>query len=222
IVAAATATPNGSFSRRGLSNEICGFFFKPNAKNPLTNVHILRSVSITRPTRYTWTMAIIPDAKILPTRTKRNNFQPRNAPTAPINFQSPAPRALSPTNGSKIISARPLPPRANNNPCQPFSTTCNVTPERKPGTVSQLGMRRERQSSKAAEIVSANVRIQMICAAGMKSYSSPNCIESIALAGEPSHKKLRRGQVACGLIENTVNCTGQCAQRRDCRQGEKY
>jgi len=52
IVATATATPKGNFSKRGLSSDIWGCFFNPNEKNPFSNVHVLRSVSITRPTRY--------------------------------------------------------------------------------------------------------------------------------------------------------------------------
>src|SRR5438477_5906013 len=112
---------------------------------------------------------MIPDAKILPNITYKNSCQPKNAPTAPINFQSPAPKALNNTNGNRRSNARPAPESENRKPCQPCSAVCSVTPESKPGTVNQLGMRRERQSSKAAEIVSARVRVQMICAA---------CIES--------------------------------------------
>src|SRR6266404_3502128 len=33
--------------------------------------------------------------------------------------------------------------------------------------------------------------------------------------------KLGGGQVGSGLVENAVNCTCQCSQRRDCCQGEQ-
>src|ERR1700747_614116 len=163
---------------------------------------------------------MIPEAKILPRRTKRNSCQPRNDPTAPISFQSPAPNARRLTSGSKRISARPLPSREKSKPCQPFSTRCSVTPERTPGTVSQLGMRRERQSSNAAETVNASVRIQMICAACMRKwFLQIGSIDRVAVATFP--RKLRGGHVGGGLVENTINCACQCSQRRDCCQGEQ-
>src|ERR1700739_877860 len=106
-------------------------------------------------------MAINPDAKMLPANTNRNSRHPRNAPTAPINFQSPAPNARSSTRGSNITSAKAAPFRAKIIPVHPVSVACSVTPTTNPGTVNQLGIFLERQSHAPATEVNNTVSIQM-------------------------------------------------------------
>src|ERR1700688_3555980 len=72
--------------------------------------------------------------------------QPTKAPNAPASFQSPAPRLRRKTNGNSTSSPNPAPSREVFNPGHPAAITFNKTPTSNPGTVSQFGIRRLRQS----------------------------------------------------------------------------
>src|SRR6202166_4611968 len=63
-VATAAATPNGSFSKPGLSSVISGKFRRPKERKPWTNTNTLMKVSFTRLARMMITMAMIPDTKM--------------------------------------------------------------------------------------------------------------------------------------------------------------
>src|SRR5262249_49295935 len=98
--------------------------------------------------------------------------QPRNEPTAPISFQSPAPNARRWTSGKSNRRARPMPANANQAPCQPPRTACIVIPETAPGIVSQLGILLERQSQAAARQVNSNVSVQIAERGSIRVYIS--------------------------------------------------
>ncbi len=90
--------------------------------------------------------AIIPFTRNVPNRTNNNRCGPRNAPNAPTNFQSPAPKLRIATKGSKRSNPNPAPNKADLHPDQRKIIEFARTPTTSPGTVSQLGIRRERQS----------------------------------------------------------------------------
>lgn len=98
---------------------------------------------------------------MLPNKIKRHRTGPKNAPIAPMSFQSPAPIARSKTNGSNNPKANPAPSREILAPGHPEITDRKVIPARIPGTVTQLGILRVLQSETAARntIVKTNAQI---------------------------------------------------------------
>ena len=89
---------------------------------------------------------MIPATKTEPISRSTSTCQPTNAPKAPANFQSPAPRLRRKTNGKSTNKPKPAPSREAFSPALPFAITFTETPTSNPGTVSQFGMRRLRQS----------------------------------------------------------------------------
>ena len=75
-----------------------------------------------------------------------NTAQPTNAPRAPASFQSPAPRLRRKTKGKSSSSPSPAPSREALSPNHPLASAFTETPIKSPGTVSQFGIRRLRQS----------------------------------------------------------------------------
>jgi hypothetical protein len=69
---------------------------------------------------------------------------------APTSFQSPAPIARMTTKGNSMSNPNPAPSRPAMAPADPAYIVFAAIPTSKPGTVSQLGMRRDRQSSHPA------------------------------------------------------------------------
>src|SRR3984957_1125351 len=106
---------------------------------------------------------MIPATNTDPISRSANTPGPTNAPKAPANFQSPAPRLLSNTNGNKSSKPKPAPSREILKPCTPVATVFNTNPTTNPGKVSQFGMRRLRKSVKPAitESSTAPVRISV-------------------------------------------------------------
>ena len=90
--------------------------------------------------------AIMPFTRKVPNRTSNNRFGPRKAPNAPTNFQSPAPRLRIATKGRRSSNPNPAPNSADLHPGQRKMMEFARIPITSPGTVSQLGIRRERQS----------------------------------------------------------------------------
>src|SRR5271154_1707056 len=157
----ATATPNGNFSSAGLSREISGLARSPKEKKPCTSTTRLPNVSFTRRVRIISTIAISPDTRTLPSNTNKNKIGPRKAPTAPINFQSPAPSARIKTSGSNRIRANPAPPSDALAPAHPEIEVRSPSPRKKAGTVSQLGILWVRKSTIAASRVTPMVEAQI-------------------------------------------------------------
>src|ERR1700691_4032726 len=93
---------------------------------------------------------MMPATKTDPISKFSSTSQPTNAPKAPASFQSPAPRLRNKTKGSSTNNPNPPPSREVFNPCNPPVAALTATPTRNPGTVSQLGIRRLRQSVKPA------------------------------------------------------------------------
>src|SRR6266481_1329231 len=89
---------------------------------------------------------MMPATKIEPISKFAIASQPTNAPKAPASFQSPAPRLRRKTNGKSTSSPNPAPSREVFNPSHPPTATFARTPTRNPGTVSQFGILRLRQS----------------------------------------------------------------------------
>jgi len=77
---------------------------------------------------------------------------PTNAPKAPASFQSPAPRLRTITKGSSRSNPNPAPSRDVFKPPNPPAIELAAIPTSSPGTVSQFGIRRLRQSIKPAII----------------------------------------------------------------------
>src|ERR1700678_175730 len=75
---------------------------------------------------------------------------PRKAPDAPANLTSPIPRPLTRASGNSSAKPRAAPSSALFVPAQPHAAVFAETPIRSPGTVSQFGIRRLRQSVYAA------------------------------------------------------------------------
>src|ERR1700676_2216091 len=107
-------------------------------------------------------MAINPDTKMLPSRTNKNNTGPRKAPTAPINFQSPAPSARSSTSGRSRTKPSPAPSSDALAPAQPPSTLRIPTTRTKADTVTHLGILCGRKSTQPARRVTPTVNAQMV------------------------------------------------------------
>src|SRR6266849_6995903 len=178
-------------------------------------------------------MAIAPEARMLPKITKSTSTGPRIAPTAPNNFQSPAPSPRNKTSGSSRPKASNAPSSANSVPCHPESTVCTVKPATSPGTVSQLGIRRERKSSKAAVIVNTRLIVQIIPAACMGSFFLSLLCGSASGAGlKTCHhgravakavlRIARLGiQVGCGGREDSIDRRCQSSQSPNRREGEQ-
>src|SRR6266852_3944233 len=178
-------------------------------------------------------MAIAPEARMLPKITNSTSTGPRIAPTAPNNFQSPAPSPRNKTSGSSRPKASNAPSSANSVPCHPESTLCTVNPATTPGTVSQLGIRRERKSSKAAVIVNTRLIVQIIPAACMGSFFLRLLCGSASGAGlKTCHhgravakavlRIARLGiQVGCGGREDSIDRRCQSSQSPNRREGEQ-
>src|SRR5271157_4564028 len=75
-----------------------------------------------------------------------NSHGPANAPSAPANFQSPAPRLRSSTKGKSNAKPSPAPSREVFSPLQPLRAEFTTSPVSSAGTVSQFGIRRARRS----------------------------------------------------------------------------
>src|ERR1700722_4340555 len=89
--------------------------------------------------------AINPATKTVATSTVISREGPRNAPRAPTSFQSPAPRLLSRTKGKSSPNPSPAPNSELLAPAQPEASVFAAKPRNSARTVSQLGIRRERQ-----------------------------------------------------------------------------
>jgi hypothetical protein len=122
-----------------------------------------------------------------PISKSARNRGPTNAPKAPASFQSPAPRLRRKTNGNSTSNPSPAPRREVPNPAHPLVRTFAETPTSNPGTVSQFGMRRLRQSVHPA--ISANAtaspstvgfKPSPICTGGAE--SEPQCAKVVANA----------------------------------------
>jgi hypothetical protein len=112
---------------------------------------------------------------------------PTNAPKAPASFQSPAPRLRRKTNGNSNSNPSPAPRREVPSPAHPLVRTFAETPTSNPGTVSQFGIRRLRQSVHPA--ISANptanpstvgFKSSPMCSGGAE--SEPQCAKVVANA----------------------------------------
>src|ERR1700730_14732891 len=103
-----------------------------------------------------FTTAMRAEMPVLANSTIKNGQGPKKAPRAPISFQSPAPNARIRTNGSKSARPKPAPSKASATPCHPAVAKFTAMPAKKAGTVSQLGIRRERQSRHPAKPVSTS------------------------------------------------------------------
>src|SRR5580658_7481006 len=130
---------------------------------------------------------MIPATKIDPISKSSSTPGPTNAPKAPASFQSPAPRLRRKTNGNNTSNPSPAPNREVFNPAHPLVRTFAETPTSNPGTVSQFGMRRLRQSVHPA--ISANAtaspstvgfKSSPICSGGTE--SEPQCAKVVANA----------------------------------------
>jgi hypothetical protein len=117
---------------------------------------------------------------MLPNKIKRHRTGPRNAPIAPMSFQSPAPIARSRTKGSNNPKANPAPSREILAPDHPEITDRKVIPARIPGTVTQLGILRVLQSETAARKTIAKTNAQII-SRGAIQISSLLCVMVLAL-----------------------------------------
>src|ERR1700676_5043925 len=157
----ATATPKGTFSNFGLSSEISEFLRNPKEINPRTSTSMFSNVSLTRFVRTISTNAIKPDTTMLPNSTNKKIMGPTKAPTAPINFQSPAPSARANTSGNNNTSASTAPSTATLAPVQPDIAVRSVIPATIPGIVIKLGILRVRKSTKPATRVSVITNIQI-------------------------------------------------------------
>ena len=100
--------------------------------------------------------------------TTSNVRGPRNAPIAPTNFQSPAPNALTITKGKSTSKPNPAPASAILAPAHPPAIVFTVSPTIKPETVSQLGIRRERQSVHPAVSAKSPANASVISFIGRK------------------------------------------------------
>src|ERR1700756_242698 len=87
-----------------------------------------------------------PATKTEPIRISIRRPGPVYAPSATANFRSPAPRLFSNQKGSNRANARPAPSSDSFIPLQPPRKVFAATPTTNPGTVSQFGIRRLRQS----------------------------------------------------------------------------
>jgi len=85
---------------------------------------------------------------------------PTNAPSAPTNFQSPAPRLRMSTNGSSNPRPRQAPRTEAFAPGQPRIRALIAMPKINPETVSQLGIRRLRQSMTPATAAKSKKKAQ--------------------------------------------------------------
>jgi hypothetical protein len=119
------------------------------------------SVTITRRVQITVAAARTPATRTLTNKNASNPQGPNNAPTAPINFQSPAPNPRTSTNGSSSASASPAPSKLVNVPRHPPNKACAPTPTANPETVNQFGIFRLRQSTHPANIVIVRVNVQI-------------------------------------------------------------
>jgi hypothetical protein len=128
-----------------------------------------------------------PATKTEPMSKTARTRGPTNAPKAPASFQSPAPRLRRKTNGNSTSNPSPAPSREVLNPAHPLVRTFAETPTSNPGTVSQFGMRRLRQSVHPA--ISANAtaspstvgfKPSPICTGG--AGSEPRCAKVVANA----------------------------------------
>jgi hypothetical protein len=145
ITVTAIATPNGTFSDSGLSRDTsrAGIW---NRTNATSICQILRAVCRTRLLTTIRTSAISPATTIVHIRTAINRCGPRNAPKAPVSFQSPAPRLRTITSGNSNAKPNPAPSNAVFAPAQPSVAPLAAIPRTNPGTVNQFGIRRQRQS----------------------------------------------------------------------------
>src|ERR1700676_1668141 len=89
---------------------------------------------------------MIPATRIDASNKSTNKPGPVNAPKAPANFQSPAPRLRNSTNGNSNARPNAAPSREAFSPSQPLKTAFARTPTSNAGTVSQFGIRRHRRS----------------------------------------------------------------------------
>ena len=141
----ATATPNGTFSARGLSkvSSVCGGRSVSKASADATCSARLPH-------------SLLPDNQDDRHRPRHQHggkqhrqktSRPRNAPSAVTSFKSPAPSARTATKGSNnpnpSACAQQRELRTHPAAKKPYSAQ---TPTPNPGTVSQFGMRRHRQS----------------------------------------------------------------------------
>jgi len=159
MVAAAAATPKGSVIKSGLSRLIVPLW---GVSLKVTKAWIrtarLAKVCFTRRRLTISTTAMSPAMRIVPRSTTSNLCGPRNAPNAPISFQSPAPRPRNTTKGKSNASANPAPCRPALVPGNRQTIVFKATPSNKAGTVSQFGILLERQSSHPAHTAKSTAR----------------------------------------------------------------
>src|SRR5271156_1413179 len=105
---------------------------------------------------------MMPATKNDPISKFSNTSQPTNAPRAPASFQSPAPRLCNKTKGKSTSNPKPAPSREAFNPPNPPVAALAATPMSSPDTVSQLGIRRLRQSVKPAATAKATAKPRTI------------------------------------------------------------
>ena len=97
----------------------------------------------------------MPATKTETTSKSTRMLGPTNAPKAPASFQSPAPRLRTKTKGSSRSNPNPAPSRDVFKPPNPLAIELAAIPTSSPGTVSQFGIRRLRQSITPAIIAKA-------------------------------------------------------------------
>src|ERR1700729_2175199 len=98
---------------------------------------------------------MMPATRTETTSKSTSMLGPTNAPKAPASFQSPAPRLRTKTKGSSTSKPNPAPSRDVFKPPNPLAIAFAAIPTSSPGTVSQFGIRRLRQSIRPAAIAKA-------------------------------------------------------------------
>jgi len=150
-----------------------------------------------------------PATKTEPISKFTNTSQPTNAPKAPASFQSPAPRLCRKTNGKSSSSPSPAPSREVFKPGHPPNSTFTDTPISNPGTVSQFGIRRLRQSVQPAISASATANPSTV---GFKppptctgrDASEPPCAKALAANAPPRTTRPRGKGISCFPARNAA------------------
>jgi|HubBroStandDraft_1064217.scaffolds.fasta_scaffold01271_7 hypothetical protein len=88
---------------------------------------------------------------------------PNHAPSAPISFQSPPPSPRSRTTGKSTIMTAPAPSSERSPPQSPEAKKFVAIPAMSAGTVSQLGIRRARQSRNPAMLAIKTAHTEIAC-----------------------------------------------------------
>ena len=134
----AAATPNGTFTRSGLSKDRSDAG-RRSVRNPDIMRRMLLVVSGTRFLRTIMIAAIRPFTRIASTSTVSRFCAPRQAPRAPTNFQSPAPKMRIKTKGRSSAKPKPAPNRESVAPGQPRSHEFTPTPSKQTGNGHPVG-----------------------------------------------------------------------------------